>query len=872
MGTIADAFSSGFRDYATDGDASSGAHSPVKSEIRAIGPTIEAVTGALSAGLLSYATKAALDADTAQADNALAYVTDDATAQNNGIYVFTAGSPGSWAKTALQFETKTPAWAGLKSAWVDPFFRQVELDADFAGKPRWAGTVTGEYTLVASSSFNGRALRRSNAASGTDGPLVHLDDFDAAVGDTITMRALVTGDGVTAGIAFRFLDDTGSSIASQVTMRNAAGTANSVTSSSPEMKFAEAVVPAGAASLKVYTYVTAGTGNVDVQALWGGKGASGAVPEWPTFGADPAAEAAARDSLTLLTPVTGRVPVLEAGQSYLLSSNGAVTPTVTAPDIELAVSDVLTDDAYGSPFQGWAERYDPAGISFNAVRLRSIGRKSDVAEANFWRTVRVIVRAASVSDAHVGSSSTVVAVGETLVDPSQPVLNDVVVILRDPDTDEVITLTDSDLGAEYLIGTYFLNADGGAAYGSPHRATQSNALASPQSYYITTGDPLTGNWISFTGNFRLGVDHLLLTDPQDVVVYTPTSGFADDLSVMGSAEAVYNAPALRQYAKRITADEAVTIAILGDSITNTAYRLHEPLRSRFAAAYGISAPGYISANTDLAISSGGARTRSGTWTGTRSSTAAVGPDNAHASTTDTAAFITFGSTGAVAKFFVHYLRQPGGGSFSWSIDGGAATVVSTDGVLAYQVLEINGPGTLRIDIDTAGSAGVLLCGCDVRNATAGQVVLNKLGSGGARASHFAGMASGYLEAAYASLAPDVVMISLGTNDHAGSVGLPSFKADISTIIDRVRANVPLADIALVGPGPNGNAGAFEIDDYIAQMYALARERDVAFVSLKAGLGEYADANARGLYGDPSHPNTAGGLINGRTLWRALFIE
>lgn len=115
MGTIADGFSSGFRDYANAGDPTSGAHKPIKSDLRALGATIEAVTNTLSSGILSYATKAALDADTSQADNKLAYVTDDATAANNGIYVFTAGSPGSWAKTALQFaeSARTISAAGL---------------------------------------------------------------------------------------------------------------------------------------------------------------------------------------------------------------------------------------------------------------------------------------------------------------------------------------------------------------------------------------------------------------------------------------------------------------------------------------------------------------------------------------------------------------------------------------------------------------------------------------------------------------------------------------------------------------------------------------------------------------------------------------
>lgn len=55
MGTIASAFSTAFRDYVTDGVPSSGANSPLKSALRALGVTIEAyipqlqnVSGALT--------------------------------------------------------------------------------------------------------------------------------------------------------------------------------------------------------------------------------------------------------------------------------------------------------------------------------------------------------------------------------------------------------------------------------------------------------------------------------------------------------------------------------------------------------------------------------------------------------------------------------------------------------------------------------------------------------------------------------------------------------------------------------------------------------------------------------------------------------
>jgi lysophospholipase L1-like esterase len=250
----------------------------------------------------------------------------------------------------------------------------------------------------------------------------------------------------------------------------------------------------------------------------------------------------------------------------------------------------------------------------------------------------------------------------------------------------------------------------------------------------------------------------------------------------------------------------------------------------------------------------------------------VGPDNSHASTTDTSATLTFTSATTVGQWYIHYLQQPGGGSFTYAVGGGSATTVNTDGALAYQVVNVSGPGALVLAVTVANTAGVLIAGAEARNTTTGQVIMHKLGSGGAQASHFAGMGTGYLETAYQSLAPDVVVICLGTNDHAASVGLSTFRTNIATIVDRVRANVPLADILLLGPGPNNTSAAYPITDYITQLYDLAVELDCGFVDLMSGFGTYTEANARGLFEDAVHPNTAGGLVIGRTIWRAMFTE
>lgn len=104
MGNIYDAFKLAFRDYATDGVPASGAHEPVKSEIRALGLSLETALAALTAGAADVikTTRALLDADLAWAANSVGIVYADPTAANNDLYIKSGGSgAGSWTKTSV---------------------------------------------------------------------------------------------------------------------------------------------------------------------------------------------------------------------------------------------------------------------------------------------------------------------------------------------------------------------------------------------------------------------------------------------------------------------------------------------------------------------------------------------------------------------------------------------------------------------------------------------------------------------------------------------------------------------------------------------------------------------------------------------------
>lgn len=107
MSAITDDANDTFRDYVVAATPSSGAHEPVKADIRAWGALIDvtltsAITGTVIGTAVTYATQAELYADLAHAAGVLGVVYDDATAANNGIYVKSGASgAGAWTITDL---------------------------------------------------------------------------------------------------------------------------------------------------------------------------------------------------------------------------------------------------------------------------------------------------------------------------------------------------------------------------------------------------------------------------------------------------------------------------------------------------------------------------------------------------------------------------------------------------------------------------------------------------------------------------------------------------------------------------------------------------------------------------------------------------
>jgi hypothetical protein len=124
MGGIRSSANETWRDYVTNGVPSSGAHEPVKSEIRAtmglVEDQIATVNAGNGSGLLTYETIAAMNADTTQPDNATAQTLEDSNLYrwDDGEAEWVSIGPNAYA-----------ARADLEAA--DRKVRRIESNLDF---------------------------------------------------------------------------------------------------------------------------------------------------------------------------------------------------------------------------------------------------------------------------------------------------------------------------------------------------------------------------------------------------------------------------------------------------------------------------------------------------------------------------------------------------------------------------------------------------------------------------------------------------------------------------------------------------------------------------------------------------------------------
>lgn len=231
-----------------------------------------------------------------------------------------------------------------------------------------------------------------------------------------------------------------------------------------------------------------------------------------------------------------------------------------------------------------------------------------------------------------------------------------------------------------------------------------------------------------------------------------------------------------------------------------------------------------------------------------------------------ASTVTFAVNGRWAHIF--YLQYPGFGTFSYSIDGGAATTVNTDAAG-------NNGANVGIDMgtDAAHTVKVAWVSGEVRlfglrsftNTT--EIHVYDASHCGALAAMFGNAASGPHWQGLAGLGVDLHVVCLGENDYYNTPAI-TFKADLANVIANSRAYLPGADVMLIAspqPGGPSNISGQTWADILAAMKEVAVEQSVeAFYDMGQRIPPH-DTDTLGLWFNGPHRNLYGQGIEGDAL-------
>lgn len=416
-----------------------------------------------------------------------------------------------------------PSWAGRRSGWPDPFFRQFDLTSQtFLGRDRWywngVGAQFNGWSRVSNPVFSGYALRRTVSGNvPLNGPAVLLDEIGAAAGDTITIYALITGTGVVFGGYGRFYNDAEAAVGAQVVMQNDAGASLPTVTSTPVRMHFTGVVPAGSSRFHWYPITDTSGGTFDVVALWAFKGTATAGPVWPSFEEGDYLRGMVAEQKAIVSNHAFDISAAKGKADYAIIEKTAVTSSAEVITLDGAGWGTLARDLV---FMGWGETYTPASVTFNALRIKYLSRAA--AATAKWAMLRIVIRTGANPTA---ADAPVVAVGNAAVFPQDETLTDVTIVLKHPVTGEPITLSDASFsGGLYFVGVYAETGAGTpAACGEP-LGTMANSAGQCYYHMSTINNPRAGAWTAATpgSNVRLAFQHLQLTGAVEGKSYTPS--------------------------------------------------------------------------------------------------------------------------------------------------------------------------------------------------------------------------------------------------------------------------------------------------------------------------------------------------------------
>lgn len=328
----------------------------------------------------------------------------------------------------------------------------------------------------------------------------------------------------------------------------------------------------------------------------------------------------------------------------------------------------------------------------------------------------------------------------------------------------------------------------------------------------------------------------------------------------------------------------LVVASIGDSWTHASTRYVGPTADYLKTTFGDAGPGW----TGFAWGGGGASNAWSSGNGSASADIAVtlsanwtcayytsnGPDLGQIATSTAAASVSVAYTGSgdTSAAVLYYVAGAGVVRYRWNAGSWTTLDLTSGSVVSTATLAGMPSGTWTLDIENV-SGTTTLCGVDIQKSGSG-VRWHKLGATGSASSNWTNTVASQWQASLTALNPRLVTVCLGTNDQPAMTP-ETFDTNMRTLIARIKAAVPSADVLIIMPCENGRANTYAMSLYAAYAYKIAANLKCAWLDLQYLFGdsysEYSSSSSRPWFNaDTIHPDpTTGGRAIASGLYRMM---
>ncbi|HHS9612551.1 TPA: GDSL-type esterase/lipase family protein [Klebsiella michiganensis] len=307
------------------------------------------------------------------------------------------------------------------------------------------------------------------------------------------------------------------------------------------------------------------------------------------------------------------------------------------------------------------------------------------------------------------------------------------------------------------------------------------------------------------------------------------------------------------------------IGFTGDSWTEHS-TIPQVFADYFYAKYGKSGDGWIQLNIDNPNQLNGIVLARDGWSVYDASATSLNPtfptamDGQYIYATGTAATLSISNLFDTSIQIFYY---DGTGTFRYSVNGGIPVVVTgagTNKIVSVTVSGLNISAATTLSLDLTGNSGTVIIYGFYANGTGNGVEINKMGNGGITAPQYIKTLS-YLSQTGTVVAPDVLIMIIGTNDFRTSVTLQAFRDGLIWWLNAWKAIVPHSAIILVAPAQCNASGANPLSAFRDIIVDVAKQNEVEFLSLYDFITtSWNTANLEGIWKDNLHMTNVGAKI------------